>query len=405
MKQALGAGFNALVSLALVLWLARVMGVESFGHYVAVLSGATVGLIVLEGGWSALLYRECAAGRAGHAVMAHATAHVVWTGGLAVLMCLMWWVADKQAMAWAAAWGCMALVALMNLVSARLRGMGSFGREALWQAAGRLVSALMVWAWVGVVALPPQPEVVFAAWALGLLCVLVLARAWLAWPLWRGLWNAYPRTMPLVASALSMAWLLKGDMVLLSGWAMGAEGAPIAAADLSLYAASTRLTEMGLLLFAPVSNVLLRLFVAPPEADVSAPAHKGHQPATWLWRVMSLVGMCGAALVFVAIWLGAELMHALFGAAYVPAGSFLPWVLLMLPAACGNLVWIQWWMAQHAEQMAARWLVLAGLVLWLVTPWAAQVGGVTAAAAAVALVHAVLWLVYAGAYWRRRRSG
>lgn len=404
-KQALGAGFNALVSLALVLWLARVMGVESFGHYVAVLSGATVGLIVLEGGWSALLYRECAAGRPAHDVMAHATAHLVWTGGLAVLMCLMWWLADKRAMAWMTAWGCMALVALMNLVSARLRGMGLFGREALWQAAGRLVSALMVWAWVGWVALPPLPEVVFAAWAQGLLCVLGVARAWLAWPRWRGLWNAYPDALPLVVSALTMAWLLKGDMVLLGGRFMGAEAAPLTAAEVSLYAACTRLTEMGLLLFAPVSNVLLRLFVAPTGAGASAASHVAHQPVDWLWWVMGVVGVCGVAAVGVAIVVGAELMHALFGASYAPGGSLLPWVLLMLPAACGNLVWIQWWMAQHAERMAARVLIVAGLALLVVTPWSAQAGGATAAAVAVASVHAVLWLVFAGVYWRRRRSG
>lgn len=405
-KQALGAGFNALVSLALVLWLARVMGVGGFGHYVAVLSGATVGLILLEGGWAAWLYRECAAGQSGRDVMAHGVAHIGWTTAAALLFCVVWVLAGKSSAAWTAAWVCMALVAVMNLISARLRGLGWFGREALWQAAGRVASALSVWALVGAAWLPPVAESVFAAWALGLLCVLgAVAPRWWVWPRWRGLWRAYPRALPFVVLALCMAWLLKGDMVLLGGWAAGWGIGRLDATELSYYAASTRLTEMGLLLFAPLSNVLLRAFVELPEPSEAAVSDQTGRPEVLLWRVMAVVWLCGASAVGAAVFAGHGLMQMLFGAPYAPAGSLLPWVLLMLPAACGNWVWVQWWIAHNAERMAAWCLCVAGLFLVLVVPPVARAGGVVAAAAAVAGVHVGLWLFFGLAYLRRRGSG
>lgn len=392
-KQALGAGFNALVSLVLVLWLARVMGVVGFGHYVAVLSGATVGLILLEGGWAAWVYRECASGRTHHEVIGHGLAHIVGAGALAVVVSWLVLPTTHAAQDWAAAWACMTAVAAMNLVSARMRGVGFFGWEALWQGAGRLVSALAIGGWVAVLTQPPDTAAVFAAWASGLCVVLVVgARYWLQRPRWRGLWRAYPRVLPFVLMALCMAWLLKGDMVLLSGW-LWWDGAGLTPISLSYYAACTRLTEMGLLLFAPLGNVLLRAFVAEPT-EVSDQA----RATRLLWRVQGLVWLVGAGAVGMAVWLGGEWMKSLFGAPYEPAGTLLPWVLLMLPAACGNWVWVQWWTACNAERRAAWCLLAAGVVLAAVTTAAAVVGGAVGAAIAVAVTHSALWVVFALTY-------
>lgn len=396
-KQALGAGFNALVSLALVLWLARVMGVAGFGHYVAVLSGATVGLILLEGGWAAWVYRECASGRPQHEESGHGLAHIVGAGAVVVVVSWLVMPTSQAAQDWGAAWACMTAVAAMNLVSARMRGLGFFGWEALWQGAGRLVSALAIGVLVAVLPQPPDTAAVFTAWALGLCVVLVAgARYWLRRPRWRGLWRAYPRVLPFVVLALCWAWLLKGDMVLLSGWLWGG-GAGLTPISLSYYAACTRLTEMGLLLFAPVGNVLLRAFVGEPsEASDQA------QATRLLWRLQGLVWSVGAGAVGMGVWLGDEWMASLFGAPYAPAGILLPWVLLVLPAACGNWVWVQWWTACNAEHMAAWCLLAAGGLLAAVTAAAAAAGGAVGAAIAVALTHSALWLVFALTYLRGR---
>ena len=54
--QGAGAVFCAGVSFALTLWLARVLGTAGFGAYVALLSVATLALMLQEGGWPAWLY-------------------------------------------------------------------------------------------------------------------------------------------------------------------------------------------------------------------------------------------------------------------------------------------------------------------------------------------------------------
>ncbi len=395
-KQALGTGLNAVVSLVLVLWLARVMGLDGFGHYVAVLSGATVGLILLEGGWAGRLYRECAAGGPARQLMAYGVAHILSAAGVAVVGSLVLAALGWIAPAWAAAWVCMAWVALMNLVSARLRGCGRFGWEALWQGAGRVVSGLLIAVCVLVV---PRAgaTLVFIAWGVGLaLVVMPVAKVCLVWPQWRGLHKTYSQVLPFVVMAGGIAWLLKGDMVLLS-WALDKSAGSLNRQDVSYYAASTRLTEMGLLLFAPLGNVLLRSFVV--QAGPNGPLHSGQR---LLWRVLIGLWLVGAAAVGLAFGWGDGLMAAMFGQPYRPAGALLPWVLLMLPAACGNLVWLQWWTARNAESMAARCLLAAGLLMAAAVPAAAHAGGAVWAAVAVSAVHTSLWFVFVGYYLRQR---
>jgi O-antigen/teichoic acid export membrane protein len=151
---------------------------------------------------------------------------------------------------------CMGAVAITNTVSARLRGTGRFAREALWQSAARIASALAVLAVLVLVAV--SPFWVFVGWAAGLALLLVwTAPRWWIRPQFKGLSADYPQLWPFVLMALASIWLLKGDIVLL-GWLQ------VPAEDLSLYAACTRLTEAALLIFAPLGNVLLSSFGAAP---------------------------------------------------------------------------------------------------------------------------------------------
>lgn len=385
LKQGLGALFCAGLSFVLVLALARAMGPLAFGDYVAVLNGATLGLIVVEGGWAQWLYRERAAtdGDAWRTLMGLAVAHVLLSTVALVLLSM----GRTGAGAWLAAWVCMGMVALMNLVSARMRGEGRFGLEALWQSAGRAASALVI-GWLVWGLGSTSVAALFWAWAAGLaVVVLVGARAWLLRPQWRGLWRAYPRALPFVVMALATAWLLKGDLVLLGDGLVPKE-------ELSYYAACTRLTEVGLLLFAPLGNVLLRGFTE------TATVSQGRGRAL-LWQVLALVVALGGLAMAVAGAWGNVLMALLFGAAFASAGALLPWVLLMLPFALGNMVLLQWLTARRQERWAAGWMVLAGLVLWWGVGHGAAAWGPQGAAAAVAAVHAALWGVL---LWAVRRS-
>lgn len=389
LKQALGALFCAAISFFLTLFLARQLGTGTFGEYASTLNGAALGLILLEGGWTTWLCRERALADDGawRRLMAYGLAHTIIAACIALALSIV--LASESGTRWGAAWVCMAAVAVMNLISARMRGEGFFGYEALWQAAGRVVSAVLILTTLWLVDAPTVASV-FWSWAVGLLLVVgVGTRTWLVWPRWHGLWHAYPKALAFIVLALVMAWLLKGDMVVL-GQKDPAGLGRLPADNLSWYAACSRIVEMGLLLYAPLGNVLLQWF--HPEDGTKTP-----KAEALLRKMVLLVTAFGWGLVAAAFFLGEMLMTVLFGAAYAPAGALLPWVLLMLPFALTNLVLVQWLTVQHKERATAIGLAIAGGVMWVcLREWGGSEGG-RGAAVAVAGTHAGLmcglWLL------------
>jgi O-antigen/teichoic acid export membrane protein len=314
-----------------------------------------------------------------------------------------WWSGWDLAMALLA----MACVALMNGVSAGLRGAAEFGRDAAWQSWGRVVSAgavagVLGWGSVSLAA-------VFGAWAAGLAMVLLAGGWWwhqqaqpgqgavVVWPVvpvWAG-WRVYRqdlvRVWPFAFMAAAGAWLLRGDVVVLAWWGP----VPVDAVALSWYAACTRLLEAALLLFAPVANVLLRSFSDDLRAG-RALALRG-RVARWCL----LVGGLGALAVALAWAVGPGLMALLFGTPYAEAGQVLPWVLTMLPFALANLVMGPWLAALGRERGLALGMLLAGALLLLALLWGVPVWGLQGAAVAVAVSHAAL-LVWG--WWLGGRS-
>ncbi len=382
--QLAGALFCAAVSFGLTVFLARVFGPARFGHYVAVLNLAAVALIFQEFGWPAWLYRESAqsSGALPHQGIALAWGHVlVATAGLSVLCVLM-----QSPHAWVTAVLCMGAVAAMNMVSSRMRGAGLFTQEAVWQSAGRVISAVAILAFL---TLSPAPDIsgVFIAWGCGLAFVLVWGwRPWLGWPRWPWAdgWPAlarnYQQLWPFVVMAATGAWLVKGDMVLL-----GLDGGPkLQAQDLSMYAACTRLTEAGLLVFAPFTNVLFRrLNQLHAAQDPAAMNRLG-------WRSAALALGLGAVGVGCALWFGDAAMALLFGSSFAAAGALLPWVACMLPLTMANLVVAQWLTALGHERILSAWMLLAAGVLSVCLPWWAAEWSVQGAAMAVVAAQGLL---------------
>lgn len=380
--QTSGALFCAAVSFVLVAWLGRTLGAELFGRYVLVLNAATIALVAIEGGWPNFVYRQTVeiggTPADGLAARQRAFAHVVLIGGVLALGAgFAALFAGPMAAVFAAALVCMGVVALMNTVSAGMRGAGRFAREAAWQSAGRVVSALLI---VGLVLWLPGGWLgwIFLAWAAGLLLVaLAMGRGWLAWPDWSGWRGSVSRVLPLMYLAGALTLLLKLDVLLLG--ALGAGDV-----ELSDYAAVTRFVEAGLLLFAPLTNVLLREFrlVLGQEAAFAATLRR--------WVSLGLVA--GVVAVVAALLFGERLVVLVFGAQYADAGSLLQWVALMLPFAFANLVLVQAWIARERDAVLAGWVLSAVAVLaaavW--TGW--HIMGLHGVALAVALAHAGLFL-------------
>ena len=384
--QAIGAGLSALTSFALLLFLAREMGAAGFGDYAAVLSLASILLIAIEGGWPTLIYRESVQVRSSASPATRlaemALGHMLLLGsGLALL------AAALAMPVLAAALLCMALVATMNLVSSRLRGEGRFARESAWQVSGRVISAALIVA--GVLWLGPDAATVFLSWAGGLaLAIALCGRAWLPRPRWPGANAGYAIALPFVVIEGLNAAMFKGDVAMLK-----ALGLP--AAELSQYAACTRLTEAALLLFAPVTNVLLHS-LRERVGDRAA-------FAATLKRALAAAASLGL-LAWMGSWATSErLMAALFGPEFGPAGMLLPWVALSLPFSLSNLVCFQALIARDHERWLLLALILSATTLALGLSIGALASGARGAAQGVAVAQALLL----GACWLglRRHDG
>lgn len=398
--QALGAGLCAGVSFGLLLLLGRVLGTEAFGVYVLLLNLGTLGLVLIEAGWPTLLYRAGVrgggAGRELRGLMANALLHVlVVAAGLAVAAFVL---GGGRGVALSAALACMGGVAVMNLVSGRMRAAGSFGVEAAWQSAGRLVSAGLI---VLVVSGLAWRELgwIFAAWALGLVVVIAQwGRAWLVWPSVAGASVAYRRVWPFLLMGGLAMWLLKGDVVLLGGW----RGGLVDAQDLSFYAAGTRLTEACLLLAAPLGNVLLGRFSQLGSmgamGEGGSMAGRGQLRRLSGWLTAGLFAM-GAVVVAITAASGEWLMTRMFGEAFASAGALLPWVLGVLPFALGNVVLVPLLNSLECERGLAVCMAAGGAVLLLAMPWMAMAWGVRGGALGMMLAHAVVFVTGWGLAW------
>ena len=393
-KQLLAAISNAGISFVLVLFLAQHLGPARFGDYAALLSLAVVLLIPIEGGWPARVYRDGVSPSSQGAaplLLANGLAHVIT---LAALFAVVGALLAGEPTAWVAGMLCMATVATMNLVSGRLRALGRFGGDALWQTGGRVLSASLIV--LAVLYVSSSIATVFFAWALGLLAMLLLIgprlidgqfdSSRLSWPRLSGWLPAMHGTLAFLIVEACMALLTKGDVAILKSW--GAEDAA-----LSFYAVCTRFNEMALLLWAPVGNVLLRQFRLQ-HADA------GPGNNTWMrWAGLAL-GFGGAAIG--GAWLaGEQVVHLLFGDDYRGAGALLPYTASMLPFALCNLVLVVALMAKGQERWLAWRLLPAAMLLVLAMGLGWNWGGGAGAALGVAASHAVLAVLA----WRKLRVG
>jgi len=385
LAQWLAAGFNALVSLALMIFLARQLGAPAFGEFVAILGVATWGLVAIEGGWPTLLYRQSVGdapgGGSARDVRRRATGHVLASGVIASLAVAAFWPGLGAALA------CMTVVGLSNLLSAGLRGGGHFAQEAAFQAAGRAVSALAV---VVVVAWIASPGVhsVFLAWGAGLALVLATRSDALVRPIWSGA-GAMAVALPFLAIELAAIILFKSDVALL-------RLAGVSGAELSGYAACTRFNEAALLLAAPVANVLLRELRLCAAVDARFNALLG--------RWIAAAALAGAACWGAALAFSGPLILLVFGTGYQGAIELLPWTAAALAVALPNLLMAPALIARGREKSLLLIQATGALALIVALLLGYRWAGARGAAAGVAAVHGCL-LVAAVAMARRASPG
>ena len=169
-----GALLNALLSFFLLLVLARQFSLASFADYSVLLNAGTIALMIIEGGYPLLVYRETALTSASLIPWRDQFLSLAVGSGLAAMLVMAAlpigpWLGQGY-MAWWAVLACMGLLAWMNIYSGVLRGTGRFQTEAAWQVGGRLGSMGAILAALSLGA--SSGTEVFVAWSIGLLVLI-----------------------------------------------------------------------------------------------------------------------------------------------------------------------------------------------------------------------------------------
>ena len=363
--QWLATIYTAGVSVFLTFLLGRVLGPESFGRYSYVLTLAALFLILQDGGFKMLLFRErtlptltLAAYRdrlfswaLGHAVI------VTAAGAFCVLV-----LPFQYRMGILAAFLYFGLQAASDFVSSVLKSEGRFPQEAFWQIVVRTFGALGILAalfWVGT-----DIWIIFAGWAVGLLLCLFRSPVPLQKPAFKGFGIGDVRRACLGFMAIDAATTIyyRCDIILLQYLAeYGAE--------VGYYAAAYRFLDGIVLMAAPLRVVWFRKL----RLDWMDKRLFERQTAK-----MCGVMLMAACLVFVLVAPFSEKIVAFtFGKAYTTSAGLLPWLLFALIFILPKGVLAQGAVAQNLERPYA---VLAGfsavlnisLNLWLIPGYGAK---------------------------------
>jgi O-antigen/teichoic acid export membrane protein len=389
-QQWLGALVSGVISVALMVWLARQLGPREFAVFGATLNAALILMVLLDGGWSELLYRELAirnpsesALRAPEAALAHTLTAFVPCAVLLAFFTTTWSVAVSAVL-------CMSAAVLMNQRSARMRAAGNFSGEAVWQVVGRVCSAIAIVVGVSVWVHfafdgPPVAAWVFLSWAIGLaICLLYTGQLWWRTPSWEGAQSMYPIALSLLLVALSVALMSKADVVLLSSWISwrGITDTDV----LTGFAAAARLVDAVMLSVVPLSNIVIAYMRSATSVHGKRPAGFVMWGAFIFWLagwVVWAIGATGAEIIF----------NYVFGVAFQGAAPWLKWASLSLPWMMANLLLLPAVIAVDLPRFIARDIIICALVFLVACAVLLSLIGAIGIGVGTACAHALLTIL------------
>ncbi|MBF0200638.1 MAG: polysaccharide biosynthesis C-terminal domain-containing protein [Desulfamplus sp.] len=372
--QTLASVTVASVSMILFFWMGRALGPEAFGGWNVVFTWAALGMLVVDGGFRVLIFREEAGGVLQGRIVDLAFGHWLVMALIALpvsgfffpgylVMGAVVFVLASVAVGYRSAW---------------LKAMGSFKEDALWQVKCRFLSAAVV---AGVLIANAGVEYILWAWALGLLLCLLQIWPWLVTI--RPVPDFNPGVYRPVAALLlidaATVLYLRADILMLEWLGAGHQ-------RIGLYVVAARVLEGVALLSAPVAHIFFRQVRLQWLAGI--------------WQRESVLPLMAGSMCLGIILTGAAVMAGdtpwqwLLGPGYEGVGSILPWLLgatvFMLP----NALLTQVALAIHGEwkyAMAAMAAALANILLnlWWIPVWDIY-GAAMATVAAEALLMCVL---------------
>jgi O-antigen/teichoic acid export membrane protein len=371
------------ISFGMSVVLARVLGVEGFGTYSYLLSLAGIYMILQDGGYKTVLFRDRVVDSSNY-LLRFGIGHLIFTtllGGIVVVL-----LQPQEWQALLAALFCMGLVVLTDFVSSGLKGEGNFRLDAIWKGVVRTATAVAI---LGIVFFHPSDALsrIFLGWGLALLLVLLwpLIKKRLLWPQFRLRADLLKANIAFLTIDLATILYFRSDIVLLKHFGHDPQ-------DVGQYAAAYRVLEGVILLATPTALIAFRAL------RVRWMEQSDDFLRLLLTLVFAMLLMAVVILIVGAIW-GPELIVLAFGQQYAIAGALLFWLLLSVLFILPNYILTQGAIAMDREKSYACAAVGAALVnIILNLFWIPKYGAVGAAWATVA-AEGVLCLSLSCIFW------
>lgn len=335
----------ALLTTLITVFIARELGVNKFGNYSYVLSLATIFMVIQDGGYKTLLYRETI-DSSSQKLLSFATFHVFLVTLFGIFLTSILKPTYWQSII--AAITCTGLIVLTMFVSSILKGYGDFKSDAIWKLSIRILTGCGI-------LLPlfflknNTVTYIFIFWSLFLLICLIwpLYKNYLVFPFTKFKKNFFKASLVFLTIDLSTIIYFRSDIVMLE-FLGNIDG------DVGQYSASYKVLDAIILLMTPIALIAFR--------NLRQKSKNQKKFFRTVWQLLIL--MFFISLIFFgvgAIW-GKDIMIFSFGEEYSTAGSLLFWLLISLIFLMPNIILTQSAIALDKEISYAKIVTVIAII-------------------------------------------
>ncbi|QZP17303.1 flippase [Methylophilales bacterium] len=362
--------------------LARELGVDDFGTYSFILSLAGIFLIIQDGGYKTLIFRE-SIDRSAKSLLTSGIVHVLSITTLGALVVIL--LQPQHWLAILASFCCMGLVVLCNFISSLLKGMGEFKSDAIWQTAVRSLTACAI---LSAFFFYEDSSIakLFVGWSLALVLALIwpIVKGYIRWPSFNFKGKLFRASMVFLTIDIATIFYFRSDIVMLEYFGH-IEG------DVGQYSAAYRVLEGVILLATPVAQIAFR------SLRLKQRANEFFRLLGWLVLLMVLTAVI---ISLIGVFFGADLMLIVFGEQYHLAGTLLPLLLFAMIFILPNYILTQGTIAINKERSYAKIVVLVALLNIFLNLWLIPDFGAIGAAWATIFSEGVLFVGLGLILWR-----
>lgn len=336
--------YIAVIGFLVSVILARVLGVEEFGNYSYILSLVGIFLIIQDGGFKTLIFRQSVNGSP-QSLLSSGITHVAIITILGFLAILIFqphrWITILTAV------GCMGLVVLCSFVSSYLKGKGDFKSDAIWKMVIRTLTAFAI-----LIALFSFEEssltYLFIGWSVALLLALFwpIVKGYLKWPSFNFKSDLFKVSMVFLTIDFATVLYFRSDIVMLEYFGYIKD-------EVGQYSAAYRILEGIILLATPVAQIAFR------SLRLKRRQNEFYLLLRWLVFFMFFISVI---IALAGAFFGKNLILLVFGEQYHYAGELLPLLLLAIIFILPNYILTQGTIALNKEISYAKIVVLVAIL-------------------------------------------